>query len=124
MSVEKNLEELFNKWNELNKKVGSSFGQFDFETIKKIRKEQRAIEDQVYEHVLQNAPDKIKKLLPEDCGEFEIGFDSEEKKFYFLMYDPDQEVDEEPARVDAITFNLNKTVDIIKDFKQDEDDDE
>ncbi len=110
--------ELFQKWQDLNEKVGASFGQFDFETIKKIRKEQRAIEDQVYVLLLESAPENIKKYLPEDCGEMEIGYNFKDKVFYYLMADPDQEEnDDAPIIVLAITIDTNRKVEIIRDFK-------
>ena len=83
MSLPVDLEELFQKWNDLNSKVGTSFGQFDFDSIKEIRKEQGKIEDSIYSVLVESAPDEIKKFLPEGCGELEIGFNVSEKKFYF-----------------------------------------
>lgn len=121
MDDEPKLEDFFEKWNELNQKVGQSFGQFNFDEIKKHREQQRIIEDEIYKQLVQSAPEGIKKVLPEDCGELEIGYDTKDKKFYFLMYDPDQDPEEEPSRIDAITLNLKKEVGIIKDFEQEED---
>ena len=116
--MEKNLKELFQNWQELNKKVEESFGQFKFDSIKKIRKEQREIEDNIYLILLDNANEDLKKILPTECGEMEIGYDTENKVFYFVMFDPDYEESEETKLI-AITINLNKIVNIIKDFKED-----
>ncbi|MHA1343328.1 MAG: hypothetical protein ACTSQG_05045 [Promethearchaeota archaeon] len=116
---EKNLGELFQEWNEFNKKVGESFSNFDFETIKKIRKKQREIEDKVYSHLFQKASNELKGFLPEDCGSFEIGFNLSEKKFYFLMADPEQDDDETPIKIWALTIDINKNIDVIKDFQED-----
>jgi len=120
MSSETDIVELFQKWNDLNAQTGASLGSFDFESIKKIRIEQRKIEDIIYSILLENAPAEIKKILPEDCGEFEIGYNMTDKTFYFLMYDPEQEDDEESAEIIAITIDPNKEVNIIKNFKIDE----
>ncbi|MFX1396580.1 MAG: hypothetical protein ACFFAS_05990 [Promethearchaeota archaeon] len=119
MSNAINLEKLFTNWQELNDKVGASFGDFDFNSIKEVRKKQREIEDQIYSSLLENADDDLKKILPENCGEMEIGYESEEKKFYFLMFDPDQEFenDDEPARITAIVINTEKKIEVIEDFK-------
>ena len=81
MSSDFDLGEIFKNWQELNEKVGASFGEFDFDTIKKIRKQQRTIEDQVYAILLESAPDNIKKILPEDCGDMEIGYNINENVF-------------------------------------------
>ena len=51
MSADKTLTEIFNKWNELNEKAQGSLGNFDFDSLKKIRAEQTKIEDEVYEAI-------------------------------------------------------------------------
>ena len=66
----------------------------------------------------ENAPENIATLLPDDCGEFEVGYESEGKQFYFVMFDPEEE-DEDSIKLIAITIDINKTVNIIKDFKMD-----
>jgi len=121
MSSEKNIVNLFENWQILNNEVQESFGNFDFDVIKEIRKDQRELEDSIYSILLNNAPENIKSILPEDCGDMEVGFEGEGKKFYFLMEDPDQGDDPEaPMRILAITIDIDKKVESIKDFKTDE----
>ncbi|MFX1275871.1 MAG: hypothetical protein ACFFBP_08025 [Promethearchaeota archaeon] len=122
MSKDKKIEDLFIEWNDLNNKVASSFGDFDFDTIKEIRKKQRIIEDSIYSIVLSNADDDLISILPEDCGEMEVGYESEEKKFYFLMFDPEQDIDDEdaPVKITAIVINSKKEIEVINDFKTEE----
>jgi hypothetical protein len=120
MSSETNIEDLFQKWNELNTNTGASLGSFDFESIKKNRNQMRDLEDKIYLILLKNAPDDIKKILPEGCGEFEIGYNVTDQIFYFLTYDPEQEDEEAPAEIIAITLDINNKVDKIKNFKIDE----
>ena len=121
MSSEKNISQLFDKWQELNDKVQESFGKFDFDVIKEIRKDQRKYEDGIYSILLENAPENIKSIVPEDCGDLEVGFEAEAKKFYFLMEDPDQADDPDaPMRILAITIDIDKKVESIKDFKTEE----
>ena len=115
--MEENIKELFQNWNDLNKQVEESFGQFDLSKIKKIREKQRKIEDSVDAILLENASEDLKNLLPSDCGSFEIGFDTENKIFYFVMLDPNYE-DSEETKLIAITIDLNKKVSPIEDFKQ------
>ena len=115
--MEKNIKDLFQNWQKLNKQVEESFGKFEFSSIKEIRKEQREIEDDIYLMLLKNAPEDIKTLLPKDCGEMEIGYDMENKIFYFVMFDPDYE-ESEDTKLMAITINLDKKINIIKDFKE------
>ena len=118
MTSKPNLENLFQEWNELNISTQKSLGEFDFAKIKEIRAKQKEYEDSIFEILKDNAPDDIKKLLHDDCGEMEVGFESEEKRFYFVMFDPEFEEDDEP-KILAITIDLNKTVNLIKDFKMD-----
>ncbi len=99
--------------------VGASLGQFDFDKIRDVRKNQCIIEDAIYEVLLENAPEDIKKILPEECGEFEIGYESEKEIFYFLMEDPEY-VDSDELKILAITFGLDKQVGTIKDFKNED----
>jgi len=122
MSKNVDIVEFFTRWNELNDKVASSFGNFDFENIKEIRKEQREIEDNIYSIILNNAKDDLKALLPQDCGEMEVGYEAEEKKFYFLMFDPDQnlEDDDAPIKITAIVINSKEEIEVIEDFKTEE----
>ncbi|GAH04587.1 unnamed protein product, partial [marine sediment metagenome] len=46
----------------------------------------------------------------------EVGYEMEENRFYFVMFDPKYEDEEEPILI-AITIDLNKNVEIIEDFK-------
>ncbi len=117
MSSQPNLNEMFQEWNDLNIKTQESMGQFDFSTIKKIRKIQKKIEDAIYEILKENAPENIKKIIPEDCGEMEVGFG--DKKFYFVMIDPETE-EEEEIKLIAITINVEKAISMIKDFNIEE----
>jgi len=115
--MEKSLTELFQEWQKLNNQVAESFGNFDFDSIKEIRKNQRIIEDSVFSILVNNAPDNIKKILPEDCGDMEVGYENENKKFYFVMIDPETEADEEAeVTLIAINIDINKNVEMIKDF--------
>jgi hypothetical protein len=116
MTSQLNLDKLFQEWNELNSKAQESLGEFDFAKIKEIRAKQKQAEDSIYEILKENASETIKKILPEDCGEMEVGYELEEKRFYFVMFDPEDESEEEPKLI-AITITLDKNVEIIKDFK-------
>lgn len=116
MTSKPNLEKLFQDWNELNTNAQKFLGEFDFAKIKEIRAQQTQYEDSIYEIIKTNASDDIKKVLPDDCGEMEVGFESEEKRFYFVMFDPEDEDEEEPKLI-AITIDINENVSIIKDFK-------
>ena len=116
MTSKPNIEKLFQDWNELNINTQKSLGDFDFAKIKEIRAKQGQLEDSIYEILKSNASDDIKKILPDDCGEMEVGFESEEKRFYFVMFDPEYEEEDEPKLI-AITIDLNKNVSLIKDFK-------
>ena len=110
------LSELFKEWNELNNKSGASMGQFDFSTIKEIRKEQNKLEDKIYSEVKKNAPDEILKILPEECGEMEMGYDTKGNIFYFVMLDPEF-IESEETILLAITIDQKNKVDLIKNFE-------
>jgi len=110
------LKELFKEWNELNNKAGASMGQFDFSTIKEIRKEQSKLENSIYEVLKKQAPDDILKILPEECGEMEMGYETKGSIFYFVMLDPEF-IDDEETKLLAVTINLKNKVDLIKDFE-------
>jgi len=116
MTSKPNLENLFQEWNELNTNTQKSLGEFDFTKIKEIRAKQNQSEDAIFETLKNNAPDDIKKILPDDCGEMEVGYELEENQFYFVMFDPEDEDEEEPKLI-AITIDVNKKVNLIKDFK-------
>ncbi|MFW9937921.1 MAG: hypothetical protein ACFFD5_09745 [Candidatus Thorarchaeota archaeon] len=110
------LKDLFQKWNDLNTKAQASFGNFDFSKIKEIRTKQKKIEDSIYEILKNNASDQILNMLPDDCGQMEVGYDTEESVFYFVMFDPEFE-EEDETKLIALTLDLNKNVSIKKDFK-------
>lgn len=116
MSSKPNLKEMFQEWNELNSKAQELMGQFDFSNIKKIRKSQKELEDAIYEILKENAPENIKKMLPDDCGEMEVGYDTEGIKFYFVMMDPQTE-NEEQIKLIAITIDTDKKISMIEDFE-------
>jgi len=115
--MKEDIKELFQNWYNLNKQVEESFGQFEFSSIKEVREKQRKIEDSIYAILLENASEDIKNLLPADCGSLEIGYDMDNKIFYFVMLDPNYEESEE-TKLLAITINLNKKVNLIEDFKE------
>jgi len=117
MASKPNLKEIFQEWNELNIKAQESMGQFDFANIKKIREAQKKIEDTIYEILKENASESIKEILPEDCGEMEVGYDTEGNTFYFVMIDP--ESPDEEIKLNAITIDINKKISIIEDFEID-----
>jgi len=110
------LSELFKEWNELNNKAGASMGQFDFSTIKEIRKEQSKLENLIFEELKKHASDEILKILPEECGEMEMGYDTKENIFYFVMLDP-QFIESEETILLAITIDLKNKVGLIKNFE-------
>ena len=117
--MEPSLSNLFIKWNELNSEVSEFMEKFDFNSIKEIRTKQREIEDQIYSILLKNAPKEIKEIIPDTCDELEIGYDSNNDVFYYVMIDPQTE-DNEEIKLIAITIDTNKNVDLIKDFKENE----
>jgi len=114
MVSKSNIEDLFNEWNELNSKSQEFLGQFDFTKIKEIRAKQTLLEDTIYEILIENAPKDILKILPKDCGEMEIGYENEERMFYFVTFEFD---DTEDTTLIAFTIDLNGSVSAIKDFK-------
>jgi len=116
MASKPNIKDLFKEWNELNLKVQESLGQFDLSNVKEIRVKQNAMEDSIYEILKENAGEEIIKILPDGCGEMEVGYEMEENRFYFVMFDPKYEEEDEPILI-AITIDLNKNVKIIEDFK-------
>ncbi len=117
--VEIDLHKLFLEWNELNKKAEGYFGEFNFSKIKEIRKEQKELEDTIYCEVKKSAPEQIKKILPDDVGELEVGYEVNGSIFYFVMIDPSLEEDDE-IRLIAITFDENKKIELKNNFKIDE----
>ena len=117
MSSDLELNDLFDKWNELNNKVGQSFGAFDFDSIREIRDEQRIVEDKIFEALLECAPADLKKILPDECGQMEIGYEKKKGKIFFLMEDPEYE-DSDELKILAITFDKDRNINTIKDFKE------
>ena len=110
------LNDLFQEWNELNIKAGESMGQFDFTEIKEIRQSQSNVENSIYEVLKNKASDDLLKILPEECGELEMGYNTNDKIFYFVMIDPEFEDAEETILL-AVTIDLNNKVGLLKDFK-------
>ena len=91
-------------------------GQFDFSKIKEIRKDQSKVENSIYEILKNHASEDILKILPEGCGELEMGYNTKEKIFYFVMLDPEFE-DEEETILLAVAIDVKNKVSVIKDFK-------
>ncbi len=116
MDSKENLSKYFQEWVELNSKVQEFFGQFDFSKIKEIRGKQNKIEDEIYEILKENAPENIKLTLPDDCGDLEVGYEKEEKIFYFVMVDSENST-EEQVKLNAITIDINKNISVIEDFE-------
>jgi len=110
------LSELFQEWNELNIKAGESMGQFDFSKIKEIRKDQSKVENSIYETLKNHASEDVLKILPEECGELEMGYNTKDQIFYFVMLDPEFE-DEEETILLAVAIDVKNKVSVIKDFK-------
>ncbi len=110
------INDLFQEWNELNIKAGESMGQFDFTKIKEIRQSQSTVENSIYEVLRNNASEDLLKILPEECGELEMGYNTNDKIFYFVMIDPEFEDSEETILL-AVTIDLDKKVGLLKDFK-------
>ena len=119
MSSEANLKKLFETWNSYNEQVQELMAGFDLANVKKIRKKQQEIEDVIFVQLKENAPDDYSELLPEDCGELEVGYDTNNNEFYFVMIDPSTENDEN-IKLIAFTIDVDKTVDVIEDFKIEE----
>jgi len=108
------LNDLFQEWK--NIKAGESMGQFDFTKIKEIRESQSKVENSIYEVLKNNASDDLLKILPDECGELEMGYNTKDKIFYFVMLDPEFE-DEEETILLAITIDLKNKVGLLKNFK-------
>ncbi|NHJ21271.1 MAG: hypothetical protein EAX91_10025 [Candidatus Lokiarchaeota archaeon] len=113
------ISDLFKEWDELNTKAGESMGQFDFSKIKEIRKEQSNIENAIFEIVKKHASEDILNILPENCGELEMGYNASDEVFYFVMIDPEFE-DEEEIKLLAVAIDVNNNVSLINDFKIEE----
>ena len=119
MSSEANLKVLFETWNNYNEQVQELMAGFDLANVKKIRKNQQEIEDMIYVLLKKHAPSDYLEMLPEDCGELEVGYDTVNNEFYFVMIDPSTENDEN-IKLIAFTINIDKFVDVIEDFKIEE----
>jgi hypothetical protein len=100
-------------------KAGESMGQFDFSKIKEIRKEQSKIENSIYEILKKHASEEVLNILPEECGELEMGYNTNDQIFYFVMFDPEfeDEDDDEEIKLLAIAIDVKNNVSVIKDFK-------
>lgn len=116
MSSKLSIEKLFKEWNELNSSAEESFGQFNFSKIKEIRAKQKNLEDNIYEILKKNASNEFKPLLPEDCGQLEVGYDTEGEIFYFVMMDPNLNSEDE-VKLIAFTIDKEEKVNRINDFK-------
>lgn len=110
------IEELFNSWKDLNIKVGEKLGSFEMTEVKKLRIEQSKTEDVVYEILKEKATPEVAKILPEKCGDMEIGINIRDKEFYFVMEDPDPESE----KLMAIVFGIDENIKIVNDFDVDE----
>lgn len=116
-----NFEEMVTKWNDLNQEAGMYMAKFDFDNIKKIRAQQVEVEDAVYQLLMEKAPVDIKKILPEDCSTMEVGVEVAEKKFYFVMEDPDFEESDEIV-LKAFWIDADHNIGIEDNFKIEEED--
>ncbi len=121
MNEKMSLKDLFISWESFNSNISESFNSLDFSSVRDVRNKQREIEDIIYASLLENAPEDLKQILPEDCGEMEIGYDIGNEKFYFLMEDPFSDPEEEELKILAITIDTDSKVETIKDFHVDED---
>lgn len=119
MSTEADLKELFEKWNDYNKQVQEFMAGLDLTSVKKIREQQKKIEDIIYELLRKNAPKDYLDLLPDECGELEVGYDTTNKVFYFVMIDPSTE-NEEEVKLIAFSIDTDNSVNRIQDFKIEE----
>ena len=116
MSSKANIKELFENWNKYNQEVQELMGNFDLANVKKIRKKQQEIEDNIYNLLKKSAPKEYLKMLPEDCGELEVGYDTTNNEFYFVMIDEEDSTEEE-MKLNAITIDMNKKIDLIENFE-------
>ena len=80
--------------------------------------EQSKIENSIYEILKKDASDEVLKILPEECGELEMGYNTKDEIFYFVMFDPEFEDDEgEEIKLLAVAIDVTNNISIIKDFK-------
>jgi len=112
----KEIEDLFNFWNDLNVKIGEKLAFFEMTEVKKLRKEQSTTEDSVYEILKKKASPEIKKILPERCGDMEIGLNLKAKEFYFVMEDPDPKSE----KLMAFVFGIDESIKIVNNFDIDD----
>ncbi len=114
------LKELFQNWNELNDQANESMGKFDFLKIKEVRQKQSSIENAIFEILREKAPESIIEILPEDCGQMEMGFNNKKELFYFVMVDDELSTDDE-LKLQAISIDTLAKIELIKNFEiQDE----
>ncbi|MHA1150200.1 MAG: hypothetical protein ACTSR8_18365 [Promethearchaeota archaeon] len=121
MSSDINFEEMVSKWNELNIQAGMYMAKFDFDNIKKVRAHQVEVEDAVFNILMEKAPDNIKNQLPEDCSQMEVGVEVAQKKFYFVMEDPEFE-ESDDIILKAFWIDNMYNIGIEKNFKIEDDD--
>lgn len=119
MASSVNLNEIFLEWSELNSQAQESMGQFDFSKIKEIRVKQNKIEDKIFDILKEIAPENIQSMLPEDCGEMEVGYEIKSKIFYFVTVDEEGSTDED-IKLNAFTIDINKNVSLIEEFEMEE----
>jgi DNA-directed RNA polymerase subunit F len=111
-----NLKDLFDNWKKLNDQANDSIGKFDFSKIKEVRKKQEAIENSIFKILNEKAPKKILDILPDDCGQMEMGFNDNKNIFYFVMVDDELSTDDD-LKLQAISINLLGEIEVIKNFK-------
>jgi len=64
----------------------------------------------------KHASDEILKILPEECGEMEMGYEKKGNIFYFVMLDPEF-IESEETILLAVTLDLKNKVELIKNFE-------
>jgi len=119
MASSVNLNDIFLEWDELNSQAQEAMGQFDFSKIKEIRAKQNKIEDKIFDILKEHAPENIQPMLPQDCGDMEVGYETKGKIFYFVTVDEEASTDED-IKLDAFTIDINKRVSLIEDFEMEE----
>lgn len=112
------LKKLFDSWNDLNLEIERYMGQFNFGEIKGVREKQRKVEDLIYDALKNNAPEEIAQYLPDTCDPMEMGYDTRNQKFYFLMEHPENSPEDEELQLMAITIDSENKVELDKDFQR------
>ena len=119
MTPSANLNDIFSEWDKLNSQTQESMGQFDFSKIKEIRAKQNKIEDKIFDILIESAPENIQSMLPQDCGDMEVGYETKGKIFYFVTVDEEGSTDDD-IKLNAFTIDMNKKVSLIEDFEMEE----